>query len=189
MIEDKHRIGQQIRDLRKAKGISLSTLATTIGRSVGYMSQVERGVSEVKLSMLQSISDALGVSISWFFHASQEADSKEADYIVRHNLRRSLDLSGSGITEQLLSPRLSGQLQLILTTIAPGATTGPDARRRDGEEAGYLQSGSLELQIGENTFQLEAGDSFSLVGDEPHRCHNSSEEDAVIVWVITPPSY
>ena len=185
MIDDQHRIGRQIRDLRKAKGISLSTLATTIGRSVGYMSQVERGVSTVKLSMLQAISDALGVSISWFFHASQEANAEESDYIVRHHLRRSLDLSGSGITEQLLSPRLSGQLQLILTTIAPGATTGPDARRREGEEAGYLQSGSLELQVGENTFQLQAGDSFSLTGNEPHRCHNSGDEDAVIVWVTT----
>lgn len=185
MIDDQYRIGRQIRDLRKAKDISLVELSSKIGRSVGYMSQVERGVSTVKLSMLQAISDVLGVSISWFFHTSQEAPQEESDYIVRHNLRRTLDLSSSGITEQLLSPRLSGQLQLILTTVSPGATTGPDARRREGEEAGYLQSGSLELQVGDNTFQLEAGDSFSLVGDEPHRCHNSGDEDAVIVWVTT----
>ncbi len=52
MDKNKARIGLQIRDLRKAKGITLSAIAEKISRSVGYVSQVERGVSSLTISVL-----------------------------------------------------------------------------------------------------------------------------------------
>lgn len=80
------RIGRQIRDLRKAKGITLATLAEKINRSVGYISQVERGVSSLPIAVLQSISDVLGVKVSWFFHTDNEAPLEELNHIVRKML-------------------------------------------------------------------------------------------------------
>lgn len=183
------RVGHQIRDLRKSKKITLSTMAKHIGRSVGYVSQVERGVSSLPVPVLQAISDVLEVNISWFFHTDSQVPMEELNYIVRSNKRRSLNFSGTGISEELLTPRLSGQLQLILTTLAPKAANG-EPRYRKGEEAGYLQSGELELKIGDKVFALQTGDSFSLTGDAPHWVRNPSEtENTVIVWSLAGASY
>ncbi len=184
------RIGQQIRDLRKAKGITLQVMATHIGRSVGYVSQVERGVSALPIPLLQAISDILDVNIAWFFHSETEQPIEEMGKVVRAGARRQIDFSGTGIHEELLSPSLSGELLMILSTFSPEAGTEHARRRRKGEEGGYVQSGQLDLTIGEETFELNAGDSFSIVGDKPHSVKNPSKtEDAIVVWVITPPNY
>jgi len=182
------RIGRQIRDLRKAKGITISTMAETISKSVGYVSQVERGVSALPIPVLQRICDLLGVQISWFFHSDSQTPMEELNYVVRKEHRRSLNFAGTGMREELLTPRMSGQLQMILTTFAPGAGNS-EPRQRKGEEGGYIQSGVLELTIGDQTFVLNEGDSFSLTGDEPHLARNPSDEETVVLWTMTPAGY
>ncbi|RDE19371.1 cupin domain-containing protein [Motiliproteus coralliicola] len=184
---DNLRIGRQIRDLRKSKRISLVELSGKVNKSVGYLSQVERGVSALPIPVLQSISTALGVQISWFFHGSDDEPSIEQNYVVRRGSRRTLNYSGMGIREELLSPRLSGQLQMIMTTFEPGASGGKEPRQRKGEEAGYVKSGSLELTIGEQKFLLQAGDSFTISGDEPHLVSNPSSQETEVVWVLADP--
>ncbi|MFT2111759.1 helix-turn-helix domain-containing protein [Marinomonas sp. 2405UD68-3] len=177
------KIGRQIRDLRKAKGITLIEMAERISRSVGYVSQVERGVSALPIPVLQSISKVLDVQVSWFFHTDLETPMDEMNHIVRRSARRSLNFSGTGIREELLSPRLSGQLQMILTTFSPGS--GTESRERKGEEGGLLQSGTLELGIGDQSFLLNEGDSFILTGNEPHWVRNpSKKQDAVVMWTL-----
>jgi transcriptional regulator with XRE-family HTH domain len=183
------RIGRQIRDLRKAKEITLAIMAEKIERSVGYVSQVERGQSSLPIPILQSICDVLGVNISWFFHTDNKVPLEELNYIVRADNRRSLNFAGTGIREELLSPCLSGHLQMILTTFSPGAGS-RESRERKGEEVGYIQSGALELGVGDKVFHLKAGDSFSLTGDDPHWVLNPSKRDAlVIVWTLAGGSY
>jgi transcriptional regulator with XRE-family HTH domain len=118
---DRLRIGRQTRDLRKAKGFTLIQLAQKLGKSVGYISQVERGVSSLPIPVLQSISEAPSVQIMWFFHQQGEQNIEDLDYVVRANNRRKLDLSGTGISEERLSPSLGRDLLMILTTFPPGA--------------------------------------------------------------------
>jgi transcriptional regulator with XRE-family HTH domain len=182
-------LGAQIRDLRKARNLTLAALADRIARSIGYLSQIERGKSAVTISALQEIADALGVQIAWFFQAQHPVDAAEAETVVRRGNRRRLDFPGSGIQEELLSPTLSGQLELILTTFQPGSSTGDRDRLRRGEEAGYLISGSLDLIVDDKRLHLEAGDSFAFTRKGPHRCINPGKTEAVVLWVITPPSY
>lgn len=183
------RIGQQIRDLRKAKKMTLSELAMKVNKSVGYLSQVERGVSSLPIGVLQTISDALDVRVSWFFQPDADLPDQERDYIVRAGRRRAMTFSGIGAREELLSPRLSGQLILIMTRLEPGGSGGEEPRQRKGEEAGYVEAGQLELTIGEQTFLLEAGDSFSITGNEPHLIHNPGQTETRIVWVMAGVDY
>jgi len=186
---DDLRIGRQIRDLRKAKRITLAELAKKVNKSVGYLSQVERGVSSLPIGVLQQISEVLGVRVSWFFQAEEEVPDDERELIVRAGQRRSMTFSGLGVREELLSPRLSGQLLLIMTRLAPGATGGNEPRRRKGEEAGYVEAGVLELQVGSHSYTLEAGDSFTITGDEPHLISNPGDTETRVIWVMTSVDY
>jgi len=184
------RIGRQIRDLRKAKGVTLQTMADKIGRSVGYISQVERGVSVLPIPVLQSICELLEVQVTWFFHTETEQPIEELGHVVRSNTRRHLNFAGTGIREELLSPTLSGKMLMILTTFSPDAESSAQQRKRRGEEGGYIKSGRLTLSLGDDSFELSAGDSFTIGKDDLYLIKNpSSKEEAVIVWVICPPNY
>ena len=113
----------------------------------------------------------------------------EQETIVRADQRRAMNLSAIGAREELLSPRLSGQLILIMTRLQPGGSGGETPRERRGEEAGYVESGQLELTIGEQVFLLNPGDSFSLTGGESHWIRNPGETETRIVWVMTGVEY
>ncbi len=87
----------------------------------------------------------------------------------------------------MLSANLNGELALGISRYEPGASTGDDSYDHDGEEAGLVLSGTLELTIDGQQFVLDAGDSFSSKSHQKHRYANpSSTEDAVVVWANTP---
>lgn len=179
-------IGSDLRALRKARGLTLSALAETVGRSVGWLSEVERDLTEPSLADLQRLADTLEQPLSLFF-AAGAGPAEEEGYVVRDRARRRLGSAGQGLTEELLSPDLSGSFEIIRTIFAPGAELA-QAKCRATEDAGYLVSGLLDLWIGERQFRLEPGDSFRFHG-EPYRWRNPGEEPAVCVWVIAPPVY
>ncbi len=180
-------IGEQIRELRKIKGLTLQDIANKVGVSVGYLSQIERNRSKLPIGVLRQISDALGVHMNWFFQSMPDTPLDERDIVVRKSNRRKLTFTGLGIVEELLSPNLSGPLEFLLSTIAPGADSGNYTH--DGAEAGLVVSGTMDLWVGDRHFRIEEGDSFSFRSTEVHRCANPGDVPCQIVWVITPPHY
>jgi transcriptional regulator with XRE-family HTH domain len=186
--EDAVFVGSEIRSLRNARDITLQNLGAATGLSIGYLSQIERGISSPTIDALYEISRALGVTISWFFKPSDEASAIERDIVVRAGQRRQLRFS-SGIVDELLSPNLDRQIELLRCIFAPGATSGEVAYAHRGEETGIVISGRLELWVGDKHFVLEEGDSFAFESHLPHRYHNPGKTKAVVIWAITPPSY
>jgi len=72
-------LGSALRSARTAQGRTLSQVALRAGISLGYLSEVERGVKEVSSEMLASICDALGVPLSHVLTAAARgARSSEA---------------------------------------------------------------------------------------------------------------
>lgn len=183
------RLGHQIRDLRRARGVTIASLASTIHRSIGWVSQIERGMSDVSISMLTEIANALGVQVTWFFESATPVPTEEAGMVVRRASRRTLDFHGSGIHEEILSPSLTGEILLVESTFAPGSSTGDRSRERRGAEAGVVLRGSLQLTVDGTTLILQAGDSFSFSQRGQHRCANTGQEPTVVLWVIAPAVY
>jgi transcriptional regulator with XRE-family HTH domain len=180
-------IGAQIRELRKLKGLTLQRVAREAGISVGYLSQIERNQSKLPIGVLKSVSDVLGVHMNWFFQTNSTSPAQERDIVVRKANRRRLTFTGLGIAEELLSPNLSGPLELLLSTIEPGADSGDYSH--DGVEAGLVVTGTLDLWIKGQLFRLREGDSFSFKSTDTHRCANPGKVPTKVVWVITPPHY
>ena len=179
-------VGADLRALRKARGLTLSELAQKVGRSVGWLSQVERDLAEPTISDLRRLASVLDQPMSLFFGPSS-APEDERDYVVRWNSRRVLGSAAEGLIEQLLSPDLSGSFEIVRSVFDPGAER-TEFVLRPTEEAGYLIAGDLELWIGERHFHLKPGDSFRFKG-ERHRWRNPGSEPAIAIWVIAPPVY
>jgi transcriptional regulator with XRE-family HTH domain len=186
-VPDDPRIGSQIRELRRIRGVTLQEMSARTGKSVGYLSQVERNQSKLPIGVLRAIADVLGVEMHWFFQPGTLGPSDERDIVVRAANRRRMRFTRLGVLEELLSPDLSGPLELLLSTIEPGADSGDYAHR--GAEAGLVIEGQLDLWVGGRMFRLAAGDSFAFRSIELHRCRNPGSLLCRVVWVITPPHY
>lgn len=181
-------IGEKIRLLRRSRKVTLKELAGQTSLSIGYISQVERNLSSPSVNVLRDIAIVLGVNISWFFEAPEKSQTGEERFIVRKGNRRQLRFR-SGITDSLLTPDLNGQIELLLSRFEPGASSGEEPYTHNGEEAGVVMTGQLELWIGGENFLLSEGDSFNFPSSMPHRYRNPGETESVVIWSITPPSY
>ena len=186
------RLGEELRSLRKAHGLTLKSLAETSGKSVSFLSKIERGLARPSITALQDIAEALGVPIGWFFQSDGPVSADERPYIVRADRRRRLSYAGMtstdymGFEDYLLSANLDGQLALGMSRYAPGGTAGDDLYTHQGEEAGLVLEGEIDLTLDERVFRLKPGDSFSFPASIPHTYRNSGANTAVIVWANTP---
>ena len=186
-IDPSAAIGEQLRELRQVKNLPLREVAEKAGISVGYLSQLERNHSRLPIGVLKRISDALGVHMNWFFQQNNEGDPAERDVVVRSNNRKRMSFTGLGIQEELLSPNLSGPVELLISTIEPKADS--EDYFHDGAEAGLVLTGTLDLWVSGRHFKLNEGDSFSFKSTEVHRCANVTDAPTRVLWVITPPHY
>ena len=186
-LDSEAEIGEQLRELRLVKNLALREVASRAGISVSYLSQIERNQSRLPIGVLKRISDALGVHMNWYFQSQASPDAAERDVVVRAGQRRRMTFTGLGITEEPLSPNLAGPLELLLSTIEPGADS--EDYSHDGAEAGYVMAGTLDLWVSGRHFRLNEGDSFSFKSTEVHRCANPGKLATRVLWVITPPHY
>ncbi|WP_147109462.1 helix-turn-helix domain-containing protein [Tateyamaria sp. syn59] len=179
-------LGADLRALRKARGLTLQDMANALGRSVGWISQVERDLSEPSITDLRHIAVQLDIAVSTLFRRGA-APAREEGYVVRSGARRPIGSRTAGLVEELLSPDLTDDFEMVHSTFEPHSEI-VEAVTRPTQEVGYLISGRLELEIAGQTFAIAPGDSFRIRG-EPFRWKNPYDAPAVAIWVIAPPVY
>lgn len=183
---DLETLGADLRALRKARGLTLAEMAERLSCSVGWLSQVERDISEPSISDLRRIAEGLDVPMSILF-AHHTAPENEQGFIVRAGARRRMGAGEEGLVEELLSPDLTDDFEVMHSTFAPHSKMQAPAKRQT-QELGYMVSGRIELRIGARVFSLAAGDSFRIRGEE-YEWSNPYDKAAVAIWVIAPPVY
>jgi len=179
-------LGRDLRALRKSRGMTLVDVAVALDRSVGWMSQVERDLSEPTMDEIKVLADILDVSVSTFFGRAP-ARAGEEGRVVRADARRPIGKRAEGLVEELLSPDLTDDFEVVHSTFAPGAERQTEVIRPT-QEVGFIVLGELELIIDNLTFTLGPGDSFRVRG-EPFRWANRTKKPCVAIWVIAPPVY
>jgi len=175
-------LGQHLRGLRKMHELSLEQLAERCGLSLGALSQIERGITSPTMRSLRRLSEVFNVPMSQLFHEGDYPPVEELGRIVRAQGRRVLSLNTTGVQKELLTPAVSGALEIYLVTIAPGGSSGPELYTHKGEEGGYVMTGEMVLEIEDRTFILKTGDSFRFKSQTPHRFANNTKADTVVVW-------
>ena len=112
---------------------------------------------------------------------------KQSNHLVRPRDRRAIQTQ-SGVRIELLSVG-ARQLESQLFRVAPGA--GSDGSySHQGEEFIYMMSGTLEIWLDElQCHTLQQGDSFWFESTVGHRWFNPSSDEAVLLWINTPPTF
>ncbi len=193
--DDRRReLGATIRSLRSGKGLSTVALARTCGVSTSLISQVERGLTAPSLDVLWAIARTLDVPIGTFFQPepSQPEESTEAAsrsaVVVRANQRKKLGLTSS-LTYQLLTPDLQHKIELIWVEFQPGEEGPVEPFTHPGEEQMVVIQGEMHFWVGDELFVLQTGDCITIDSAVPHRAGNHSDQPAVVIAAITPPSF
>src|SRR5207302_9915070 len=79
-------VGRRIRDLRRVRQFSLETVAGRSSLSIGFLSQIERGLSSPSLRVLATLADVLGVGIAALFGPGPSGDGA-SDRVVTRGLQ------------------------------------------------------------------------------------------------------
>lgn len=179
-------VGQRIRLLRKERGLSLTTVAASTNLSIGYLSQIERGISSTSLRALTSLADALRVSIADLIQGSSRSKTDASSIVTRRNDRPKLKIWKSGIQKLVIAGgagKPAAPFSFILLQFEAGASSGEERYTHYGEEAGYVLEGRLRLSVGEDTWSLNVGDSFHFPSTSPHRFENGAKTRTVVVMI------
>ena len=183
MVEKK-RLGNKVRTLRISKNMNLAALAEKIGKTSSYLSQVERGMASPSIMALREISKALNVPMFYFL-----IDDKKQSVIVRKSERRVLQFPKSHLTYELLSPDMSHRIQMIKTRIEVGASSCSKPLSNKGEECTLVVEGKMKIQIGDNEYELEAGDTIYYIASIPHRITSIGNNDLIIISAMNPSNF
>ena len=176
-------IGGKIRRLRQQLGLTQDELAARTELSKGFISQLERDITSPSIATLMDILAALGTDVGSFF---TEKDPEKVVYSA-DDMCEKQDASGVNI-QWLVADAQRKALEPILVTLPAGASTEPDDPH-EGEEFGYVLSGSVTLILGEKRYRIRRGDGFYFHSHSVHYLTNSGKIPAKVLWVSTPPSF
>jgi transcriptional regulator with XRE-family HTH domain len=187
-------IGARLKAARNARRMSQRELARRSGVTNGLVSQIEQNRSSPSVSSLKRILDALPMSLSEFF--ADDFPDRQKIFYGQDELRelnplkryRNSDLAG-GISLRQVGDGSTHQLQMLHERYAPGADTGAETYSHDGEEAGIVVSGRIEITVGEVTRELGPGEAYVFDSRIPHRFRNLGDEDCVLISACTPPTF
>ncbi|MDQ6679423.1 MAG: helix-turn-helix domain-containing protein, partial [Pseudomonadota bacterium] len=130
-------MGQRIRELRKRRGLSLEVVAASTGLSIGFLSQIERGLSSPTLRALTALADVSGVGIADLLQESAPLGD-DAPTIARGGGRTGVTMWKSGIRKAVLAggaAAAGARFAFTVLDFAAGASSGADFYSHGGEEA------------------------------------------------------
>ncbi len=186
-------LGEQIRQQRKVRQLTLVQLAELCDISPSFLSQIERDQANPSVTTLYTIAEVFDIPMAAFFEKplqrqKSQSNSQVGVRIVKANRRKTLVYPGSGIRNELLTPDLQGNLQMMWIVMPPGTDTGEVPFVHEGEECGIVLQGQVETWIGDEHYILEPGDAIYHPSTIPHRSRSIGEVEAIMVLAKTPPS-
>jgi transcriptional regulator with XRE-family HTH domain len=177
-------LGERIRTARLARHLTLGRVAEKVGVSVSALSQLERDQFNPTIATLKAIATTLDTTIGSLVAETSLRDRA----VVRAGERKRLS-PRRGITYQLLTPDLSGHVELILSEYEVGAGTGEEAFAYPAEQCGLVLQGVALVHLGDTVHRLRAGDSIRFDCSIPHRIANGGRGPLRCLWAISPPTF
>lgn len=159
-------------------GVTLTELADATGRSVGFISQIERGLSQPTVRDMNLIAERLGVPGGYFYLPERPSHS----WVTRPAERRTLRYA-DGFVDHLVSPSMSGRLCMLESRLAPGADTGDRALIEHQEQAIFVLEGEVTVWWDGEPCTLGPGDACQLPSGAPARFANRGKLPARVLWV------
>lgn len=174
-------IGQRIKSIREAKGLSLEELSHMTGFEVALLASIENCEVQPQLGTAIKLSKALDSA----FGRLVSGDGKKLYAITRKGEQKIVSRSTSqrgarqAYTYKSLASEVKGRHMESLIVKLEEA---PDTQRsiHDGEEFIYVLDGDVSLDIGDEHFDLTPGDSAYYLSTTPHLIAATSGQATIL---------
>lgn len=175
-------VGARLRALRTLKGISQRELAKRCGVTHSSLSLIEQGKVSPSVSSLKKILDAFPMSVGDFFTMDLEKGRR-----VFYSPEDLADVGAGDIIYKLVgADRRDRALSFMIETYPAGADTGREMIAHQGEEAGVILEGRIEIIVGASARELGPGEAYYFETNVPHRFRNPGSEPCRLVSCATP---
>ncbi len=180
-------IGPKLRELRAGLGLSLQQLSDRSDVSPAAIHKVEQGNMVPTITTLLKLAAALDRPVSFFV----DEDNTPPTYAIftPASEERQVYTSHQGIELSSISGSY-GQyfVAAAKATVLPGASSGQSPLRHSGEELIHMLAGTMEVDVGDQTFRLKAGDSVHFRSDRDHFWRNPTQRPARAIWMALRPA-
>ena len=179
-VED---VGQRIRKIRKEKGLELEELSKLTGFDQQFLSSLEKNEAQPQLGTVIKLSKALDSA----FGRLVSGVGDKLYSITRRNERRTVSRSTSKAgqkqvyTYKSLAPEVKGRhMEALIVQLE----VDPDKEIsvHEGEEFIFVLDGTVTLEIGDDKFELEPGDSVYYLSTTPH--HIAAKNDKATILAV-----
>lgn len=177
-------IGNKLKDLRKRCGLTQEELADRAQLSKGFISQVENDITSPSIATLVDILECLGTNPEEFFSGTTEEKIvfKKDDYFEKE------DTQLNNLIEWIVPNAQKNMMEPVRLSLSPGGSSYPD-NPHEGEEFGYILSGTVCVHIGSKIYKASKGEAFYFTADKTHYIENKGTTQAKLIWVSCPPSF
>ena len=179
-------IGTRLRLVRQIYGLTQRELARRAGVTNGAISLIEQNRVSPSISSLKKILDGIPLSLADFFTLNFAC----ADEVFFGADEMTEIAFGETISMRMVGRNIKNRaLQMLRETYQPGADTGEEMLRHQGEECGIIVSGCLAVTVGTQERILRPGEAYYFRSDIPHRFRNPGAEPCVLISANSPPSF
>jgi len=177
-------LGKKIKELRLSKQLTLKDLSNATGLSIGFLSQLERGLTTVALDSLSEIASVMDVGLSYFINEKKSKDEivlrsyEKEVFQINHNRFVHYNLTNN-LSDKVMLPRFIEILPMeTIEDISPYV--------HKGEEFIYVLEGVLTLIVGDKRTDLFPGDSAHYSSKLSHNWANFTTKTVRLLSVNTP---
>jgi transcriptional regulator with XRE-family HTH domain len=164
--------------------MSLKELGEASGTTAGFLSQLERGLTNASVGVLRRIAAALGMTLADLFEELPAGSPR----LLRREVRPELP-THPGLHKFLISQRPLRHLEVYAGEFEPGSSTGDEPYTHgDAQEILYVVSGEIVIELDGEPFAMKQGDSIDYMSSLPHRLTNTSSHPAEVLWIVSPPT-
>jgi transcriptional regulator with XRE-family HTH domain len=189
-------LGPRLRLVREEHRLSVRELARRIGCSASLISQIERGVSVPSVGVLYSLATELDSSLDYLLFGADQGSralassapvvSRASSGIVQRAGGRDIIDLASGVRWERLTPVADARTDFLEVVYSPGGHSTDERRplRHDGREYGLVLSGTLQANVGFESYELGPGDSIAFDSSTPHEYLNKTGDVVRAIWVV-----
>lgn len=178
-------VGEKLRQLRQVHDMSQRKLAKLAGITNGAISMIEQDRVSPSIASLKKVLEVFGLSMADFFAEDFKPDTQ----VFYRTAAMTRIADGPVVLRQVGGSVSRRKLQVLHESYDLGGDTGPTMLSHEGEEAGVIVRGQIEITVGAQCEVLGPGDGYYFNSRLPHRFRNLGPDECEIVSVCTPPTF
>ncbi|MEJ8554071.1 helix-turn-helix domain-containing protein [Tepidibacter sp. Z1-5] len=177
-------IGKKIKTLRQSKSMTLKVLSEKSGLSIGFLSQLERGLTSVAIDCLNNIASVLDVELTYFFSRQKNNDS----VIMKSYEQEVSQVVNSKVVYYHLSQNIEDKVMLpkLVNVLPYEGDEEVTEYSHEGEEFIYVLEGILTLYVNNRKYVLHPEDCVHFNSSLNHNWVNHTNKNVKMLVVNTP---